>query len=407
MSELDNNVESFTSNTSNITTGSQATNPPANNPIASSTRPNPSTSCIGTHPVNRRPLNRNDQAQRTTPTDSNIYSDHQARDNALNNQNDTPPSAVRTVEYTDNPTVRELYEAFHTDAPQRPRGPSTRASSIAHQMTARDRQELGLQPDPSQSERTSNNNQSTTSEPNSFDFFATPSPGIPPVAVTDTPVTLSVSRDDYFSLSDALQSNPPQTNSSGSLRVSQAAEFTAFGFHASELPSYAMRLSAPPSGTAALSSHPIGEASDTANIFNITPLVNERSGNSSVRSSYDLTALDLRGEPVLDIGDLPDSHPNTASGNPNTTHGIHASANSEIDCNNGQAEHSNRGVIRNSNGRAQANPNPPMDDALSVNVSDLRLGPASRETLAGLALFSQYPEDNLNTAAPDEDSGVA
>jgi hypothetical protein len=182
-----------------------------------------------------------------------------------------------TVEFTGDQAARELHEAFHTDALQRPRWPFIRASSIAREMTAKDRQEFGLQPDTAQSESASNNNQSTTSEPDGFDLFEIPSSGVPPVAVRNTPVTLGMSQADDFSLSGALQPGPPQANSSGPLRVSQAADFTAFCFHASELPSYPMRRSVPPSGTAALSSHPLREASDTATMFNSTPLVNERS----------------------------------------------------------------------------------------------------------------------------------
>jgi hypothetical protein len=43
-----------------------------------------------------------------------------------------------------------------------------------------------------------------------------------------------------------------------------------------------------------------------------------------------------------------------------------------------------------------------IDDLRSVNVSDLRLGPVSREPVTELALFSHYPEDEPNRAAPDE-----
>ncbi|KAF1364065.1 hypothetical protein EJ07DRAFT_101196 [Lizonia empirigonia] len=385
MSDSNNHSNSSASNTSNAT-GCQATSLPANPLITSSIQSNHSAWSISTHAVNRGLVNGNHQAQRTNPTDSNINSDQQARDNALNDQNDTPPSAVGTVDYTDDPTVRRLHEAFRPDAPQRPRGPFIRASSIARQMVARDRQELGLQPDTSQSESASNNNQSTTSGPDGFDLFEIPSSGIPPVAVTDTPVTLGVSRDDYFSLSGALQSDPPQTNSSGSRRVSQAADFTAFCFHASELPSYPMRRSAPPSGTAALSSHPLGEASDAATMLNSTPLVNGRSSNSDQRPSYSLRDLELSGN---------DS---------NTAGGVYATVHSEAYCTHRQAENSNGDVIENGHGRARASPNIPMDDPPSVNVSDLRLGPVSREPFTEFALFSHYPEEEPNRAVPDEDA---
>ncbi|KAF7447216.1 hypothetical protein PtrSN002B_010230 [Pyrenophora tritici-repentis] len=385
MSDSTNHSNSCVTNTSNAT-GQQTTSSPENPPITSSTQPSPSTSSIGTHAVNRGLVNGNHQAQRTTPTGSTINSDHQVRDNALNNQNDTPPSAMMIVEHTDDPTVRRLHEAFHTDAPQRPRRPFTRASSIAHEMTARDRQEFGLQPDTAQSESASNNNQSTTSEPDGFDLFETPSSGIPPVAVTDTPVTLGVSRDDYFSLSGALQSDPPQANSSGSRRVSQGADFTAFCFHASGLPSYPMRRSAPPSGTAALSSHPFGEASDAATMLNSTPLVNGRSSNSDQRPSYSLRDLELRGD---------DS---------NTAGGVYATVHSEADCTHRQAENSNGDVIENGHGRAQASQGTRMNTPPSVNVSELRLGPVSRESHTELALFSQYSEDEPSRAALDEDT---
>ncbi|RMZ74079.1 hypothetical protein GMOD_00004914 [Pyrenophora seminiperda CCB06] len=385
MSDSTNHSNSCVTNTSNAT-GQQATSSAANPPITSSTQPSPSTSSVGTHAVNRGLVNGNHQAQRTTPTGSTINSDHQVRDNALNNQNDTPPSAMMIVEHTDDPTVRRLHEAFHTDAPQRPRRPFTRASSIAHEMTARDRQEFGLQPDTAQSESASNNNQSTTSEPDGFDLFEIPSSGIPPVAVRNTPVTLGMSQVDDFSPSGALQPGPPQANSSGSLRVSQAADFTAFGFHASELPSYPMRRSAPPSGTAALSSHPLGEASDAATMLNSTPLVNGRPSNSDQRPSYSLRDLELSGD---------DS---------NTAGGVYATVHSEADCTHRQAEHSNGDVIENGHGRAQASPGTPMNSPPSVNVSELRLGPVGRESHTELALFSQYSEDEPNRAAPDEDT---
>jgi hypothetical protein len=383
MSDFNNHSNSFTSNPS-YATDRQGTAPPANSPITSSTRPNPSTSNNSTHIVNGGLLNSNDQTQRTTRVSSNIDSDHQVRNNALDDRNDTSPSAVETVDYTDDPTVRRFHEAIRPDAPQGPRGHFIRASFIARQMTARDRQELGLQPDTSQSESASNNNQSTTSGPDGFDLFETPSSEIPSVAVTDTPVTLGVSRDDYFSLSGALQSDPPQANSSGSLRVPQAADFTAVGLHANELPSYPMRRSAPLSGTAALSSHPLGEASDTATIFNSTHPVNERS--SDQRPSYSLGDLELRSD---------DS---------NVAGGVYATVHSEADCTHRQTENSNGDVTENGHGRMQATPGTPTNTPLSVNVSELRLGPARRESHTELALFSQYSEDEPSQAAPDEET---
>jgi hypothetical protein len=383
MSDFNNHSNSSTSNPSNAT-GRQGTGPPANSPITSSTRPNPSTSSNSTHIVNGGPLISNDQVQRTTRVNSNIDSDHQVRNNALDDRNETPPSAVETVDYTDDPTVRRFHEAIRPDAPQCPRGYFIRASSIARQMTARDRQELGLQPDTSQSESASNNNQSTTSWPDGFDLFETPSSEISSVAVIDTLVTLGVSRDDYFSLSGALQSDPPQANSSGSLRVSQAADSTAFCFYGSKLQSYSMRRSAPPSGTAALSSHPLAEASDTATTFNSTHPVNERS--SDQRPSYSLGDLELRSD---------DS---------NAAGGVYAAVHSEADCTHRQTENSNGDVTESGHGRMQASPSTPTNTPLSVNVSELRLGPVSRKSHTELALFSQYSEDEPSQAAPDEDT---
>jgi hypothetical protein len=120
-----------------------------------------------------------------------------------------------------------------------------------------------------------------------------------------------------------------------------------------------------------------------------------------------LTVLAFRGGPVLENGEAPNGQPNPASENSNTTDGVYASVNSETGCNHEQAEHSNGGVVRNGYGRAQASPNTPMDDAPSINVSDLRVGPVSRETLDELAIFSEYPEDEPNRVAPDEGTAAS
>jgi hypothetical protein len=63
---------------------------------------------------------------------------------------------------------------------------------------------------------------------------------------------------------------------------------------------------------------------------------------------------------------------------------------------------SNGDVIEKGHGRTQASPGTPMNTPLSVNVSELRLGLVSRESHTELALFSQYSEDELSQAAPDE-----
>jgi hypothetical protein len=115
-----------------------------------------------------------------------------------------------------------------------------------------------------------------------------------------------------------------------------------------------------------------------------------------------LTALAFRGGPVLENGEAPNGQPNPISDSSNTTDGVYASVDSGTDCNHEQAEHSNGGVVENGYGRAQASPNTPTDNAPSINVSDLRVGPVSRETIAELALFSQYPEDEPTRFAPDE-----
>jgi hypothetical protein len=145
-----------------------------------------------------------------------------------------------------------------------------------------------------------------------------------------------------------------------------------------------MRRSAPPSATAALSSHPLGEASDTATMFNSTPLVNERSSNQ--RPSYSLRDLGLRGD------------------NCNTAEGVYATVHSQADSTHGQAERSHGSIVENGHGRERASP---MDDPPSVNVSNLRSGPVSREPFTEFALFSRYPEEEPNRAVPDEDAIVS
>jgi hypothetical protein len=145
-----------------------------------------------------------------------------------------------------------------------------------------------------------------------------------------------------------------------------------------------MRRSVPPSGTAALSSHPLREVSDTATIFNSTPLVNKISSNQ--RPSYSPEDLELRGD---------DS---------NTARGVYATVHSKANCTHQQAKNSNEDVIENSHRRAQANPGTLINTPPSVNVSDLRLGPVSREPFTKFALFSHYPEDKPNRAVLDEDA---
>jgi hypothetical protein len=388
MSASDNSIDSSSFNIN--ATGRQGTSPPATRFVTPSTY----NSSIGTF-VNRRPMDGNDQAQRTTATNGTNNNDQQAGHHAPNDAQDTQARAIMTVELTDDHTVRRTHETFHTNAQQSPRVPSTRASFIARQMTARDRQDFGLQSDTSQSESTSNNNQSTASRPAGFDLFEPPSPRIPPVAITDTPVTRSISRDDYFSLPGALQSDPPQANHLASLEVSHLDGFTTFAFHASELPPHPTRPRMPRNGTAARSSHPFREASDTANMFDSTSTGNERSRNSDQRPSYSLTDLGL-GEPVLDNGDS--SQPNLNTNHSNTAERVYASVNSEIDCTGGNAEQSNGVAADNGNGRAQTSPDTPINTPPSVNVSDLRLGPVGDETLATLATLSQYAEDEGDTS---------
>ncbi|KAH8702840.1 hypothetical protein GQ44DRAFT_732646 [Phaeosphaeriaceae sp. PMI808] len=132
---------------------------------------------------------------------------------------------------------------------------------------------------------------------------------------------------------------------------------------------YPMRQSMPPSGTAALSSHPVAEASDTVAMSYSNHPVNERSSSVNQRPSYS-----MRDEPVLYNGVTPYSRPDPTYDSSNTAAGA----------------------------VAQGSPNTLVSDARSVNVSDLRVGPVDRERLDELALFSQYPEDELNRAAPDE-----
>lgn len=114
-----------------------------------------------------------------------------------------------------------------------------------------------------------------------------------------------------------------------------------------------------------------------------------------------LTALGFRGGPVLENGKALNGQPNPTSNNSNITDGVYASVDSGTSCTHRQAEHSNGGLVENSYRRAQASPKASIDNTLSVNVSDLRVGPVNRETLDELALFSQYPEDEPNRVAPD------
>ncbi|KAF1828340.1 hypothetical protein BDW02DRAFT_616601 [Decorospora gaudefroyi] len=119
-------------------------------------------------------------------------------------------------------------------------------------------------------------------------------------------------------------------------------------------------------------------------MFNSTPLVNERS--SEQRPSYSLRDLGLRRD------------------NFNTAKGVYATVHSQADSTHGQAEHSDGSIVENGHRRERASSNIPMDDPPSVNVSDLRLGPVSREPLIEFALFSHYPEEEPNRAVPDEDA---
>jgi hypothetical protein len=119
------------------------------------------------------------------------------------------------------------------------------------------------------------------------------------------------------------------------------------------------------------------------------------------------TALKFRGGSVLEYGEAPDGQPNPTSDDSNTIDGVYASVDSETGCNHGQAECSNTGVVRNGYGRAQASPNTPLDDVSSINVSDLRVGPVSREPLNELAIFSEYPEDEPTRIAPEEGTAAS
>jgi hypothetical protein len=120
-----------------------------------------------------------------------------------------------------------------------------------------------------------------------------------------------------------------------------------------------------------------------------------------------LTALGFRSRTDLENGESPNGQLNPTSDISNTTDGVYVSVDPETGCIHGQAEHSNGDDIGNGYGRAQASPSTPMDDALSVKVSDLRVGPVGREAVAELALFSQYPEDEPNRVAPDEGTAAS
>ena len=364
MSDSIDHSNSSTTNTPD-TTEQQATSLPMDPPITSNPGLNLSSSSMGTHAVIRGLVNGNHQAPRTTPIDNDINNDHQTGDNAPNDQGSTPPSAMMTVDYTNNPTVRRLHEAFHTDASQF----FTLASDLMRPMAARERQEFGLQPDTSQSGMASHNNRSTSSEPTSFDIFDAPNTVTPPAAVGNTPVTLGMSQVDDSSSSGALQHGPPAANSSESPSVSQAADFSTFGFHASELPSFPMRHPTPVSGATALFSHPLRRTSATVGTFDYN--TDEGPRNTSPRPSYSSTDLGLRSESVPDNGGRPYSQPNPTS------------------------DSSNRAASTN----AQDSTNTVVGDAPSVNVSDLQVEPVGRERLDELAPPSQYSEDE---AAPDE-----
>lgn len=209
----------------------------------------------------------NTPAENITPVNSNMDSGHRAEDSTTNNQNLTPPSITRALEYIDDPTIRRLHDAFHADAHPRSGVPFTLAGSITSRMTARDRRELGLEPS--------------------------------------------------------------------------------------------------------------------------------------------LTALGSGGGPVLENGEASNGQLNPTSDISNMTDGVYASINYETGCTHGQVEHSNGGAVGNGYGRAQASPDTPIEDAPSINVSDLRVGPASRETLAELAIFSEYPGDEPTRVAPDEDTAAS
>jgi hypothetical protein len=117
--------------------------------------------------------------------------------------------------------------------------------------------------------------------------------------------------------------------------------------------------------------------------------------------------LGLEPSLVLENGEAPNGQPNPASDNPNTIDGVYASVDSETGCNHEQTQHSDGGVVKNGYGQAQASPNTPTDDAPSINVSNLRVGPVSREILDELAIFSQYSEDKPNRLAPDEGTAAS
>lgn len=373
MSDSNNHSNPSTSNISNVT-GQQITNPPANPLIAPRAQSSTLTSSIGTHAINGGLANGNDQVQRPTPTSGTISSDHQARSDAPNDDNDPPPSAVMTVENTDNHTVRSFHAAFHTDDPH-PSGPFTLASDLLRPMTARDREDFGLLPDASQPGMASHNYRSANSEPDGFDLFETPSTAIPPGVITNTPITLSVSQVDELSPFGAPHYGLPAANSSRSPSVSQAADFSTFGFHASGLRSYPVRHPTPVSGATALSSHPLREANATATMFDSTSPTNEGPSNTSPRPSHSSTDLGLRSESVPNNGGTPHSQPNPAS------------------------DSADRAASTN----AQDSPNTVVGDAQFVNVSDSQVEPLDRERFDELAPPSLYSEDE---AAPDERTTV-
>jgi hypothetical protein len=120
-----------------------------------------------------------------------------------------------------------------------------------------------------------------------------------------------------------------------------------------------------------------------------------------------LTTLGFRSRTDLENGESPNGQLNPTSDISNTTDGVYVSVDPETGCIHGQAEHSNGDDVGNGYGRAQASPSTPVDDALSVKVSDLRVEPTGREAVAELALFSQYPEDEPNRVAPDEGTAAS
>ena len=124
-------------------------------------------------------------------------------------------------------------------------------------------------------------------------------------------------------------------------------------------------------------------------------------------AARDRRELGLEPSLVVENGEAPNGQPNPASDNFNTIDGVYASVDSETGCNHEQAQYSDDGVVGNGYNQAQASPNTPTDDAPSINVSDLRVGPVSREILDELAIFSQYSEDKPNRLAPDEGTAAS